>query len=331
MKKSLFTLIAMLGILGITNFAIFADDISYQPLSKAQQIYGNKITEADLKGKVVFLEYWGINCPPCRASFPHLVDMYKKYSKTNKFFIIASHLQSEKDIQKAKDFLKENKVLFPVFQQLRFKEADCPDGIPHAHIIDHTGKVVEKGHPMDLIKKVDDYIKKVPERYFMISNCEVKLCAAQAKALSPKKSASPVISQLQQIAQTDNDKGREAKAILDEITKYIKEKTENLLKSAEEAPTQTYIELQDFLLVAKGLEQEDQLKKLSQKLKSDTELNKFLPLLKELNQTKEKLAEKPSKSLEKQLETVLAKIEKFKDSSSASIAKEAASIIEANK
>lgn len=37
-------------------------------IDKASQIFGQGITAADLKGKVVFLKYWGINCPPCRPS-----------------------------------------------------------------------------------------------------------------------------------------------------------------------------------------------------------------------------------------------------------------------
>ncbi len=32
-----------------------------------------------LEGKVVFLEFFGYECPPCLASIPHLIDLKKKY------------------------------------------------------------------------------------------------------------------------------------------------------------------------------------------------------------------------------------------------------------
>lgn len=41
---------------------------------------GNKIALADYRGKWVLLDFWGTWCGPCRASHPHLVEVYNKYS-----------------------------------------------------------------------------------------------------------------------------------------------------------------------------------------------------------------------------------------------------------
>ena len=35
------------------------------------------VQEADLKGKVVLVNFWGYWCPPCRTEFPHLLDLEK--------------------------------------------------------------------------------------------------------------------------------------------------------------------------------------------------------------------------------------------------------------
>ena len=35
-----------------------------------------------LEGKVVFLEFFGHNCPPCLASIPHLINLQNKYKDT---------------------------------------------------------------------------------------------------------------------------------------------------------------------------------------------------------------------------------------------------------
>jgi thiol-disulfide isomerase/thioredoxin len=53
--------------------------VTFPQFPASAHLYGPKIKASDLKGKVVFFEYWGINCPPCIASFPHLVKLYDQY------------------------------------------------------------------------------------------------------------------------------------------------------------------------------------------------------------------------------------------------------------
>ena len=60
-------------------------------------LYGPQVTEMDLRGKVVFVHYWGVRCPPCRASFPRLIEMQKKYAPTGRFTVFASHVQNESE------------------------------------------------------------------------------------------------------------------------------------------------------------------------------------------------------------------------------------------
>src|SRR5262245_51876725 len=42
---------------------------------------GKKGTLADLKGKVVLIDFWAMWCPPCRAVFPKLTGLHNEYHK----------------------------------------------------------------------------------------------------------------------------------------------------------------------------------------------------------------------------------------------------------
>lgn len=50
---------------------------------KLETVKYSGLQEAILKnrGKVVYVDFWHMNCPPCKAAMPHLVEMYAKHQK----------------------------------------------------------------------------------------------------------------------------------------------------------------------------------------------------------------------------------------------------------
>lgn len=62
---------------------------------------GKKVSTELLKGKTYLLDFWGSWCGPCRASHPHLKELYKKYSGKG-FEIVAIAQERGKTLDESK-------------------------------------------------------------------------------------------------------------------------------------------------------------------------------------------------------------------------------------
>ncbi|QEH41204.1 TlpA disulfide reductase family protein [Chitinophaga sp. XS-30] len=60
---------------------------------------GKQVDLAALRGKVVLIDFWGSWCVPCRASFPHLKELYAKYKSKGFEIVGIAHESGEKDQQ----------------------------------------------------------------------------------------------------------------------------------------------------------------------------------------------------------------------------------------
>ena len=99
-----------------------------------------------LEGKVVFLEFFGHQCPPCLASIPHLINLQKKYK--DKLAIIAIEVQGY-DTKQLSTFAKEKGMNYTVISSKTASEvvdyiqqrAQWRGSIPFLVALDTKGNV----------------------------------------------------------------------------------------------------------------------------------------------------------------------------------------------
>ena len=104
--------------------------------------------KADYEGKPLLLEFWATWCPPCRESIPHLNEIHGKY-KDRGLVIIGVTKEPDAVIRK---FQKDTPMEYAVATDSsgRLGEKMGVQGIPHAFLVDTSGKIVWDGHPMSL-------------------------------------------------------------------------------------------------------------------------------------------------------------------------------------
>lgn len=162
MKSANVFLIALAAILSaLLSTNIQAQQASLSPfagINYARQISGPKISPDSLRGKVVFVEYWGTRCGPCRQTMPHLQSLYNQFGNTGLFCIIGNHIQQySPDTDR---FLKQTGVTFPVYQELNLPINKRITSIPRAFLFDVSGKLIAEGHPNEVVNMIPSLVQQ---------------------------------------------------------------------------------------------------------------------------------------------------------------------------
>ena len=120
----------------------FAD--LWRGLDEANHYSGPLVTEADLLGKVVLVDEWGVRCPPCRALLPSMESLWSAY-KSKPFVLLGSHRQGHQPDQ-VKELVKANKLTYPIYERAGLVGEPSGDGmLPFMYVVNHRGKVVYAG------------------------------------------------------------------------------------------------------------------------------------------------------------------------------------------
>ena len=99
----------------------------------------------DLAGKALLIEFWATWCEPCRESIPHLNEFWKAY-KDKGLVVIGITKEDEAPVR---EFVKEVPIHYFIGHDPSAELAGHLGitVIPHAIIVDKTGKIIWEGHP----------------------------------------------------------------------------------------------------------------------------------------------------------------------------------------
>jgi thiol-disulfide isomerase/thioredoxin len=98
---------------------------------------------ADLKGKVVFINFWATWCPPCRAEMPDLNDLYNQFRNNEQFVFL--FLNEDNNPAKAAAYLQDNEFAMPLISVAGSVPPEIYSGtLPTTVVLNKEGKIVYK-------------------------------------------------------------------------------------------------------------------------------------------------------------------------------------------
>jgi thiol-disulfide isomerase/thioredoxin len=106
---------------------------------KTTDINGNKVNTKSLAGRIIVLNFWFINCPPCRMEMPELSKLSDSYKSDSSIVFLAIALDKKYDLEQ---FLKGTHFGYTIIDNGRFiTDQYRINSYPTNVIVDQKGKV----------------------------------------------------------------------------------------------------------------------------------------------------------------------------------------------
>ena len=101
---------------------------------------GNTVDLGNLKGKVVFLNFWATWCPPCIAEMPAINKLHEKFKNDESVVFIL--VDADGDLKKSQVFMDRKKFGLPVYAVAsEIPEQLFKGSLPTTVVFDKSGRV----------------------------------------------------------------------------------------------------------------------------------------------------------------------------------------------
>lgn len=108
-------------------------------LFKTRDINNDKLNLKEYSGKVIVLNFWFIDCPPCRHEIPDLNELVEKYKNNDSVKFVAVALDDSRDL---KEFLKRMPFTYTIVDNGKYiADSYGIKSYPTHVIVDAEGKV----------------------------------------------------------------------------------------------------------------------------------------------------------------------------------------------
>ena len=124
--------------LGLAAGVAAVDTGARAPELAGRTLDGQPLRMANLRGKVVIVDFWASWCEPCREEMPVLERLYQRYREQGLVVVGVSVDRTERN---ARGFLRRTRVSFPIIHDSGHAIANrySPPKMPSSYIIDRRG------------------------------------------------------------------------------------------------------------------------------------------------------------------------------------------------
>lgn len=146
---------------GATASAIH--EVTSLPTLKLTDLAGHPLTQAQLAGRVVLVEFWATWCPPCRSTLQWLGELKNRYG--DKLAVLALAVESPQDQVSSTVSTQSPELKWAIADQQTAAAFGDITSVPTMFIFDNSGKTarVLYGAPPDLHEQAEGTLKGLME------------------------------------------------------------------------------------------------------------------------------------------------------------------------
>lgn len=232
---------------------------------------------AALKGEVIFVEKWGVKCPPCVALIPHVEKLQQTYGKRG-LHIFAFEAQNHTPDEIRAKIAERGGKTYPVSAG-GGNGYQGDGGIPVAWLIGVDGTVIWQGNPAAETSKLDRLIEEevAKVRYPGMGKSEFHPDTLKAVKAYMQGSLADAREEAQKVLASEKlqDAHGDAQYLLDKVAGVATQRWEALEADRTDG---RYLEAMEaltwFSKAFKGAEEGDRAKDLLKEMKKDKEIKR---------------------------------------------------------